>query len=194
MCQGKKITLAKECMISDRTSESGSVPMDFMRASHMKCHIWVRYSGPRTRAHSSSRGMDSAAATRTRETVKETPNTFIKPYILFSQDELLNLRISTAFTQKDIIVEVKLEERNHQLHHLLCVLHKTLLQLFGITHLEHNTERLIDTDETPAMTLVSRCRSTMALSVLPSGALTNLSQTPQDPGSLAGHCLSAPLL
>lgn len=57
-------------MISDRTSESGSVPMALMRASHMKCHIWVRYSGPRTRAHSSSRGMDSAAATRTRETVK----------------------------------------------------------------------------------------------------------------------------
>lgn len=63
-------TLANECMISDRTSESGSVPMALMRASHMKCHIWVRYSGPRTRAHSSSRGMDSAAATRTRETVK----------------------------------------------------------------------------------------------------------------------------
>lgn len=54
-------------MISDSTSESGSVPMDLMRASHMKCHIWVRYSGPLTRAHSSSRGMDSAAATRTRQ-------------------------------------------------------------------------------------------------------------------------------
>lgn len=58
-------------MISDRTSESGSVPIDFMRASHMKCHIWVRYSGPRTCAHSSRRGIDSAAATRTREKVQD---------------------------------------------------------------------------------------------------------------------------
>lgn len=65
------LTLAKECMISDRTSESGSVPMDLMRASHMKCHISVRYAGPCTRAHSSRRGMDSAAATRTRSTVQE---------------------------------------------------------------------------------------------------------------------------
>lgn len=65
------LTLAKECMISDRTSESGSVPIDFMRASHMKCHIWVRYSGPRTCAHSSSRGIDSAAATRTLDKVQE---------------------------------------------------------------------------------------------------------------------------
>lgn len=36
------VTLANECMISDRTSESGSVPMALMRASHMKCHICVR--------------------------------------------------------------------------------------------------------------------------------------------------------
>lgn len=40
---------------------------------------------------------------------------------------------------KDIIMEVKLEKRDHQLHHLLCILHKTLLQLFGITHLEYHT-------------------------------------------------------
>lgn len=71
-------TLAKECMISDRTSESGSVPMDLMRASHMKCHIWVRYSGPLTRAHSSRRGMDSAAATRTRDSVEEKTSRFTK--------------------------------------------------------------------------------------------------------------------
>lgn len=32
-------------------------------------------------------------------------------------------------------MEVELEQRNHQLHHLLRVLHKALLQLFGITHL-----------------------------------------------------------
>lgn len=67
----KTPTFAKECMISERTSESGSVPMALMRASHMKCHICVRYSGPRTLAHSSRRGMDSAAATRTRFIVKE---------------------------------------------------------------------------------------------------------------------------
>lgn len=42
------LTLAKECMISDSTSESGSVPMALMSASHMNSHIWVRYSGPRT--------------------------------------------------------------------------------------------------------------------------------------------------
>lgn len=65
------IHLAKECIISDSTSESGSVPIALMRASHIKCHIWVRYSGPRTRAHSRRRGIDSAAATRTREAVKD---------------------------------------------------------------------------------------------------------------------------
>jgi len=32
-------------------------------------------------------------------------------------------------------MEVKLKQRNHQLHHLLRVLHKALLQLFGIAHL-----------------------------------------------------------
>lgn len=64
-------TFAKECIISDRTSESGSVPMALIRASHIKCHICVRYSGPRTLAHSRRRGIDSAAATRTRFIVKE---------------------------------------------------------------------------------------------------------------------------
>lgn len=38
--------------------------------------------------------------------------------------------------QKDIIVEVELEQRHHQLHHLLRVLHKALLQLLGVAHLE----------------------------------------------------------
>lgn len=32
-------------------------------------------------------------------------------------------------------MEVELEQRHHQLHYLLCVLHETLLQLFGIAHL-----------------------------------------------------------
>lgn len=68
----KIFTFAKECIISERTSESGSVPMALIRASHIKCHICVRYSGPRTLAHSRRRGMDSAAATRTRFIVKET--------------------------------------------------------------------------------------------------------------------------
>lgn len=68
----KILTFAKECIISERTSESGSVPMALIRASHIKCHICVRYSGPRTLAHSRRRGMDSAAATRTRFVVKET--------------------------------------------------------------------------------------------------------------------------
>lgn len=67
----KKVTFAKECIISERTSESGSVPMALMSASHMKCHICVRYSGPRTLAHSRRRGIDSAAATRTRFIIKE---------------------------------------------------------------------------------------------------------------------------
>lgn len=67
----KKVTFAKECIISERTSESGSVPMALMSASHMKCHICVRYSGPRTLAHSRRRGIDSAAATRTRFVIKE---------------------------------------------------------------------------------------------------------------------------
>lgn len=67
----KILTFAKECIISERTSESGSVPMALISASHIKCHICVRYSGPRTLAHSRRRGMDSAAATRTRFIVKE---------------------------------------------------------------------------------------------------------------------------
>lgn len=32
-------------------------------------------------------------------------------------------------------MEVELEQRNHQLHHLLRVLHKALLQLLGVAHL-----------------------------------------------------------
>lgn len=36
-------------------------------------------------------------------------------------------------------MEVELEQRNHQLHHLFCVLHKALLQLFGVTHLENTS-------------------------------------------------------
>lgn len=90
-------TLAKACIISERTSESGSVPMALMRASHMKCHIWVRYSGPRTRAHSSRSGIDSAAATRTRATVKEIKSnrSSSKTKIAFCEQELLMLLSET---------------------------------------------------------------------------------------------------
>ena len=54
---------------------------------------------------------------------------------------------NSSFGQKDIIVEVELEERNHQLHHLLRVLNKTFLQLFGITHLKNN-KHFTNKDET----------------------------------------------
>lgn len=128
-------------MISDRTSESGSVPMDFMSASHMKCHIWVRYSGPRTCAHSSSRGIDSAAATRTREAAQET--THRGERFLFDTSLDVSLCDAVSSITKDIIMEVKLEKRDHQLHHLLCILHKTLLQLFSITHLEQYKHTVI---------------------------------------------------
>ena len=139
-----RLTLAKECMISDRTSESGSVPMDFMSASHMKCHIWVRYSGPRTCAHSSRRGIDSAAATRTRGAVQENTHRCERflpgPWVGVICCE------TVAGVIKDIIMEVKLEKGDHQLHHLLCILHKTLLQLFGITHLQTQAHRVnVDT-------------------------------------------------
>ena len=33
-------------------------------------------------------------------------------------------------------MKVELQQRNHQFHHLLGVLYKTLFQLFGIAHLE----------------------------------------------------------
>lgn len=106
-----RLTLAKECMISDRTSESGSVPMDFMSASHIKCHIWVRYSGPRTCAHSSSRGIDSAAATRTRRAVQE--NTHRCERFLFYASLGVIFCDTMSGIIKDIIMEVKLEKRDH---------------------------------------------------------------------------------
>lgn len=40
---------------------------------------------------------------------------------------------------KDIIMEVELQQRNHQLDDLLGVLDETFLQLFSIAHLRKNT-------------------------------------------------------
>ncbi len=39
---------------------------------------------------------------------------------------------------KDIIMEVELQQRNHQLDDLLRVLDETFLQLFSIAHLRKN--------------------------------------------------------
>lgn len=80
--------------------------------------------------------MDSAAATRTRDTVKEAPG-LIKPptFTPRHHDQESGQNPAVVPGQKDIIVEVELEQRNHQLHHLLRVAHKALLQLFGITNL-----------------------------------------------------------
>lgn len=93
----KIFTFAKECIISERTSESGSVPMALISASHIKCHICVRYSGPRTLAHSRRRGMDSAAATRTRFIVKENvlTQTNLRQHLVW----LLSSRLFYCFAQ-----------------------------------------------------------------------------------------------
>lgn len=43
---------------------------------------------------------------------------------------------------KDIIMEVELQQRNHQLDDLLGVLDEPFLQLFSIAHLRRNTDKI----------------------------------------------------
>lgn len=58
-------TWATAYMCSALTSCSGSESTAFRSSGQTNCHIWVRYSGPRIRAHSRRNGKLSAAAVLT---------------------------------------------------------------------------------------------------------------------------------